>query len=181
MHLRLDRPALHRLLRDPHDCADGRDRGWPRNLLAVVEILPDEEGLLSADLLRAAYGASRDGVIALALTGVTVPAVNAVMDRIVPDFPLDIPGIRYLTTPNRPLLSSVLARAPFAFGESDAFRTAAAEIGFRSPPRSSRSFEFDDVAAERRRIHGLAARAGVEPAFAGAGRRSDTGMGASTA
>ena len=95
------------------------------DIRAVVEIVPTADGKLPECLLWNAYRASRSGVIALALTDVTVEAVNRVMDGIVPHFPLDIPGVVYIDAQNRPLLAWVLDQAELIFGQTNEFRRLA--------------------------------------------------------
>jgi hypothetical protein len=109
------------------------DLDWPRRLKAVVEIIPGPNCVLPESLLRNIYCASQGGVIALALTDVTAAIVNKVMDRIVPLFPLSIPGIRYIDTANRSMLARIICRADVAFGDTVQFRTAALEVGFEPP------------------------------------------------
>jgi hypothetical protein len=95
------------------------------NIWAVVEVVPGADGTPPEHLLWKTYRASSSGVIALALNGVTAPAVNRVMDRIVPQFPLDIPGVVYIDAQNKPLLAWVLNNASLIFGQTDEFRRMA--------------------------------------------------------
>jgi hypothetical protein len=120
------------------------DLDWPRRLKAVVEIIPGPNRVLPEDLLRNIYCASQGGVIALALTDVTAAIVNTVMDRIVPLFPLSIPGIRYIDTANPSALARIICRADIAFGDTVQFRRIALEVGFEPPLPFSWQFGTDD-------------------------------------
>ena len=95
------------------------------DIRAVVEVVPAGDGKPPECLLWNAYRASWSGVIALALNSVTIEAVNRVMDGIVPHFPLDIPGVVYIDTQNRPLLAWVLNNADLIFGQTNEFRRMA--------------------------------------------------------
>jgi hypothetical protein len=123
--------------------SDTSDPDWPRRLQAVIEIVPGRGGDLPVDLLRNIYRASQGGVIALALTDVTAAIVNTVMDRIVPLFPLTIPGIRYIDTANRSMLARIIYRADVVFGDTVQFRRTAVEIGFEPPLPFSWQFAAD--------------------------------------
>lgn len=123
---------------------DARDLDWPRRLKAVVEIIPGPNCVLPESLLRNIYRASQGGVIALALTDVTAAIVNKVMDRIVPLFPLSIPGIRYIDTANHSMLARIIRRADAAFGDTIQFRRIALEVGFEPPLPFSWQFGADD-------------------------------------
>lgn len=112
---------------------DENDIDWPRRLKAVVEIVPVHDGTLPKNLLRTVYRASQGGVIALALTDVTAAVVDKVMDDIVPLFPLNIPGIRYIDTENQSMLARIICRADVAFGDTILFRRIALEAGFEPP------------------------------------------------
>jgi hypothetical protein len=127
----------------PH-FSDTSDPDWPRRLQAVIEIVPGRGGDLPENLLRNIYRASQGGVIALALTDVTAAIVNKVMDRIVPLFPLTIPGIRYIDTANRSMLARIIYRADVAFGDTVQFRRTAVEVGFEPPLPFSWQFGADD-------------------------------------
>ena len=95
------------------------------NIRAVVEVLPGADGKPPEYLLWKTYRASWGGTIALALNGVTAAAVDRVMDRIVPHFSLDIPGVVYIDAQNKPLLSWVLNNADLIFGQTTEFRRMA--------------------------------------------------------
>ncbi len=126
------------------DFPDAMDPDWPRRLKAIIEIVPGRRGELPETLLRNIYRASQGGVIALALTDVTAAIVNTLMDRIVPLFPLTIPGVRYIDTANRSKLARIICRADVAFGDTVRFRTTALEVGFKPPLPFSWQFEGDD-------------------------------------
>lgn len=49
-----------------------------------------------SQLVREAYEASRERPIILLLNGVTVEEVDAALDPIVPLYPHDIPGVKYV-------------------------------------------------------------------------------------
>lgn len=138
-HKVLLRPGLRHVGNFP----DTSDPDWPRRLKAIVEIVPARRGELPENLLRNIYRASQGGVIALALTHVTAAIVNKVMDRIVPLFPLTIPGIRYIDTANRSLLARIICRADAAFGDTAQFRRTALEVGFEPPLPFSWQFGAD--------------------------------------
>ena len=95
------------------------------NIRAVVEVLPGADDKPPEYLLWNAYRASWNGVIALALNGVTAAAVDRVMDRIVPNFSLDIPGVVYIDAQNKPLLSWILNNADLIFAQTAEFRRMA--------------------------------------------------------
>jgi hypothetical protein len=91
----------------------------------VLEIIPGPDGKPPEDVLWNAYRASQSGVIVFALNGVTVASVNKIMDRIVPHFPLNIPGVLYIDAQDKCLLAWVLNRAKLIFWQTDAFQRAA--------------------------------------------------------
>lgn len=62
---------------------------------ALIEICYNR-GRLPTELLRAAYFASRNGTIVLALDGVSPAQVDKVLDPLVLELPRDIPGVLYL-------------------------------------------------------------------------------------
>ena len=107
---------------------------WPRDLVkipdyvrlanirAVVEVLPGADDKPPEWFLWTIYRASWGGTIALALNGVTAAAVDRVMDKIVPLFSLDIPGVVYIDAQNKPLLSWVLNNTDLIFAQTAEFR-----------------------------------------------------------
>jgi hypothetical protein len=141
--------SARRELPDPKYSMDhftgATDLDWPRRLKAVVEIIPGPNCVLPEGLLRNIYCASKGGVIALALTDVTAEVVNKVMDRIVPLFPLSIPGIRYIDTADHSMLACIICRADVAFGDTIEFRRIALEVGFEPPLPFSWQFGTDDA------------------------------------
>lgn len=59
-------------------------------------------------LVRDAYAASREKLIILVLNGVTIEEVDAALDPVVPLYPFNIPGVKYVTfeetqAPPRPI------------------------------------------------------------------------------
>ncbi|QAY78087.1 hypothetical protein [Sphingosinicella sp. BN140058] len=66
------------------------------HILALIEIRRDPDGGLPADLLRLAYRASRRGRILLVLHDVSAAEIDAELDALVREMPLDIPGLLYL-------------------------------------------------------------------------------------
>jgi hypothetical protein len=92
---------------------------------AVLEIVAGPDGKPPEDVLWNAYRASQSGVIVFALNGVTIASVNKIMDRIVPCFPLNIPGVLYIDAQDRCLLAWVLNRAKLIFWQTNAFQSVA--------------------------------------------------------
>lgn len=131
------------------------------DIRAAVEVVPARYGKPPEYLLWNAYRASWRGAVALALNGVTVEAVDRVMDEIVPHFPVDIPGVVYIDARNRPLLAWVLDRAELIFGQTNEFRRTAPETATVLMPYLLGEFGLSvpesassDVAAPFRKIDG---------------------------
>ncbi|WP_274629299.1 hypothetical protein [Arvimicrobium flavum] len=119
------------------------------NIRSVVEVVPDATDEPSEQLLWHAYHTSWTGVVALALNGVATTAVDRVMDRIVPYFPLTIPGVVYIDARNDALLAWVLAKSDLVIGKTKWFYRRADRCPGRLIPSSlwlSASPQFTDAA-----------------------------------
>lgn len=67
-----------------------------QKLAAIIEVGPDDQGLLPVDLVRTAYCASRKGTVALLLNGVSIAQVERVLDPVVARFS-GVRGVVYCT------------------------------------------------------------------------------------
>jgi|GEM_PF-4690643 len=72
----------------------------PSQIPSVIEVTREPPGISMCQLVRNAYVASRQRVITLVLNGVTTEEVDAALDSIVPLYPLDIPGLKYVLIEN---------------------------------------------------------------------------------
>ena len=79
--------------------------------LAVIEVTPHPDGCSFAELVTSAYYASQRGLIVLVLNQVSPEQVDAVLDPIVPQLPLTIPGLRYCDVHDLPALRDAVLHA----------------------------------------------------------------------
>lgn len=117
---------------------------------AVVEIAADLDGRLPDVLLAGAYEASSRGLVVLSFTGVTWEAVNEILDRVVPRFPIDIPGVRYIDTFDRSSLESALCGCNVVFGDTEVFRNSVTALLPDIRVQSSDEFERVGIRENRR-------------------------------
>ena len=102
---------------------------WP---WAVVEITAGESRERSAELIRAAYRASRSGVVAVALRGVSSHAADRLLDDIVDPTDPTVQGILYVDADDAIRLTGMLAHARCAIGSSAPFRAIAHGLPVRA-------------------------------------------------
>ncbi len=108
---------------------------------ALIEIAPDADGQAPGRLLMRAYAASQTGLIVLSLTAITSAAVDEVLDQIVPHFPLNIAGVRYISTFDHGALAWALRDCASVFGDSGPFLAAIFEAAADACPRPTADFE----------------------------------------
>jgi hypothetical protein len=82
---------------------------------ALIEITYQAPRKLPYNLLRMAYAASRFGEIGFVLSGPTALEINRVLDDLVPCFPLDIPGVRYIRSADHISILKAAATAQHVF------------------------------------------------------------------
>lgn len=83
--------------------------------LIILEITRQRDGSLPDRLIHLAYRASRRGCVVLALNGVSPFEVDAALDPLVGQMPLDIPGVVYRDVGDEPALSKALDSASMVF------------------------------------------------------------------
>ena len=113
----------------------------------LVEISLPRSGVVPADLIVAAYKASRFGQIALVLNRVSASLVNKVLDPVVPTMPLDIPGLVYIDISDSVRLGRLLCGARMLVASTPWLRTAAERAGLDV----SRSLPSDTAGEKRPR------------------------------
>ena len=87
---------------------------------AIVEVVPGPGDRLPAELVAAAYRASRSGLVALALNAVERRAVDALLDAVVRET-TDAHGVRYVDGADDSALDGAGA-ATIVIASTDAFR-----------------------------------------------------------
>ena len=92
---------------------------WP---WAVVEVAADETRERSAELIRAAYRASRSGVVVVALRGITSDAADRLLDDIVDPTDPTFQGVLYLDAADERALLAAGAHAGVVIAVTDTFR-----------------------------------------------------------
>ncbi|WP_340267122.1 hypothetical protein [Sphingobium mellinum] len=88
----------------------------------LLEIARRPDGSLPDRLLQLAYRASQRGRVILLLDGISPFEVDAALDPLVHQLPLDIPGVVYHEELDDPILSEVAEQAPLVFLSSTAAR-----------------------------------------------------------
>lgn len=83
--------------------------------LIILEITRQRDGSLPDRLINLAYRASRRGCVVLALNGISPFEVDAALDPLVGQMPLDIPGVIYRDVSDEPALSKALDGASMVF------------------------------------------------------------------
>ncbi len=83
--------------------------------LIILEITRQPDGSLPDRLLSLAYRASQRGCVMLALNGVSPFEVDAALDPLVEEMPLDIPGVIYRDVRDENALSEALECASMVF------------------------------------------------------------------
>lgn len=94
---------------------------------AVIEIVSTPDGKPPTDLLRTAYRASAGGMVILALRDVGPGTVDDVLDGLVHDIPLDIPGVRYISVGDVQALLDAASEAEAIYFATAAFRALMAK------------------------------------------------------
>lgn len=90
--------------------------------LIILEIMRQRDGSLPRGLITLAYRASQRGRVMLALNGVSPFEVDAALDALVQQMPLDIPGVVYRDVTNERALSQALHGASMVFLSPDMAR-----------------------------------------------------------
>lgn len=94
----------------PTERCDTSPRSDLRQFIAAVEVIGDEEES-QRNLLHAAYFASRQGVVAVMLRGLSIDAADYILDPVVKSLPKDIPGIIYIDADDVLLAKAAMASA----------------------------------------------------------------------
>lgn len=89
---------------------------------AVIEIIPDLDGQLPAQLIMEAYRASRRGTIIFILRDVTPSAVDLILDDLVPNMSLSLPGVEYVDADNELSVLEAILSAEVIFAATARFR-----------------------------------------------------------
>ncbi|WP_022683013.1 hypothetical protein [Sphingobium bisphenolivorans] len=83
--------------------------------LIILEITRQRDGALPGRLLHLAYRASQRGRVLLLLNGVSSFEVDAVLDPLVQEMPLDIPGLLYCDINDPVCIPEALRQASMIF------------------------------------------------------------------
>jgi hypothetical protein len=98
--------------------------------LAIFEIVAQLDGALPADLLTALYRASVHRRFVLALHGVSPFAVDALLDPVVRQLPLNIPGLIYENVTNGAAMRRAIDSTDVIFVATPMFQAWAEDLGF---------------------------------------------------
>ena len=89
---------------------------------AVIEIVSAPDGKPPVDLLLSAYRASASGMVILALRDVGPGTIDDVLDGLVHDMSLDIPGVRYVSVGDVEALFDAAREAEAIYFATTAFQ-----------------------------------------------------------
>lgn len=98
---------------------------WP---WAIIEICSDDSPE-DCRLIVAGYRASRSGVVALALRGVSAASVDRVLDDVIDPRDLSLQGVIYLDGNDRRAVAPAVAHAGVVIAATDDFRHQVEELG----------------------------------------------------
>lgn len=98
--------------------------------LAIFEIVAQADGALPADLLTAIYRASEHRRFVLALHGVSPFAVDGLLDHVVRQLPLNIPGLLYEDVTNDASMRKAIGSTDLIFAATTMFQALAETLGF---------------------------------------------------
>ncbi|BCP53001.1 hypothetical protein K32_16180 [Kaistia sp. 32K] len=96
---------------------------------AVIEISSVTEGSEPIQLLHCAYRASQSGLVALVLNGVEPRAADRILDPVVADMPLTIPGVEYVSIDDDARVRDAVLSAGIVFVMTRRFRSAVLGLG----------------------------------------------------
>lgn len=119
---------------DPNLNSCAKTLGRPQ---AVVEIVAEANGDPPAEFIRALYRASVQGVIKLILCDVAWAAVDHVLDNLVHQMPLSIPGLIYLKADDETAVVSAIASTDLILAATARLQTVAMTSGFIHQPEQT--------------------------------------------
>lgn len=91
---------------------------------AVIEIAEEFDPRVQAELVASAYRLSRNGLVVLALRGISRKAVDRLLDPVVATVGRDVVGILYVEAPDPIQLLPYVAPATQVVGVSEGFHSA---------------------------------------------------------
>jgi hypothetical protein len=98
--------------------------------LAIFEIVAQVDGALPADLLTALYRASVHRRFVLALHGVSPFVVDGLLDPVVRQLPLNIPGLIYEDVTNGVAMRKAIESTDVIFAATAMFQAWVESLGF---------------------------------------------------
>lgn len=101
--------------------------------LAMVEIVADGNGRPPSVLLRTLYRLSEFGKIVLALQQLTPRAINPVLDEVVRELPLTIPGVAYVDAGDERAIAAAAHNAMLLAASTTGFRLRLRALGIVLP------------------------------------------------
>ena len=104
---------------------------------AVVEIVAEANGEPPAEFIQALYRASAQGVIKRILCDVAWAAVDHVLDNLVHQMPLSVPGLIYLKADDEAAVVSAIASTDLILAATARFQTVAMTSGFTHRPEQA--------------------------------------------
>jgi hypothetical protein len=123
-----------------------RGRAWA-NIGYVVEIA-GEGGAVPAALIERGYRASQRCPVVFVLNGVSPQVVDLVLDPIVPQLPLNIPGVVYVDIRDQERVRDAVLAARAILTSTEAFHRLAICLGVSDDPTDATghpAFEFLDA------------------------------------
>jgi hypothetical protein len=111
-----------------------RRRDATKLYLAMVEIVAETDGLPPGTLIRALYRLSERGKIVFALTRLTPHAVDTVLDEIVGELPLTIPGVLYINAEDDRSVGEAARHAGIVIAASADFHARVMALPLMSEP-----------------------------------------------
>ena len=94
----------------------GEDGPASEHFAVAAEIRPGCDGAAPRALLETIYALSEFVLVALILDGLTPKQVDRALDDVVSRFPLDIPGVRYISATETASVSAAVAQASLLVG-----------------------------------------------------------------
>lgn len=102
-----------------------------RRFLAMAEVAANSEGQLPEELLRGLYRLSALGTIVLALRDTSWAAIDLVLDELVHQLPLTIPGVRYVDAEDASALAEAARHSPAVIAATPGFLIRLDHLGIR--------------------------------------------------
>lgn len=97
------------------------------NIGFVVEIA-NEDGAVPAALIEKGYRASQRCPVVFVLNGVSAQVVNLILDPVVPQLPLNIPGVIYVDIRDEERVRDVVLSARAILTSTDVFHRLAIDV-----------------------------------------------------